>query len=67
MKDIIEDSVLAYLQNKLRSLMNERADLVATGGCESWDAYKHLTGVIEGLALAEREVLDLADRLKRAE
>lgn len=67
MNEIIEDSVLAYLQKKLRDLMNERADIVATGGCENWDAYKHMTGVIEGLAFAEREVLDLADRLKRAE
>jgi hypothetical protein len=63
----MEEKILEHLRNKMREMMNERADYISTGSCADWSDYKHLTGVIEGLALAEREILDIADRLKRAE
>lgn len=63
----MEGKILEHLRGKLREMMNERADILASGSCPDWSEYKRLTGVIEGLALAEREILDLADRLKRAE
>lgn len=63
----MEEKILEHLRSKLREMMNERADYLAAGACPDWSEYKRLTGVIEGLALAEREILDLADRLKRAE
>lgn len=44
---------------KLREDMNNYADDVATGTCRSFEDYKHLCGKIEGLALAERHLLDL--------
>jgi len=43
--------------------MNEIADHVSTGGCISWDEYNHQTGRIDGLALAERELLDLDSKM----
>jgi hypothetical protein len=63
----MEEKILEHLRSKMREMMNERADYISTGSCTDWSDYKHLTGVIEGLALAEREILDIADRLKRAE
>ena len=63
----MEEKILEHLRAKLREMMNERADYVATGSATDWSDYKHQTGIIEGLALAEREIMDLAERLKRAD
>lgn len=58
------DSFAAVLRDKLRADMNNYADDVATGQCIDYASYKHLCGVIQGLALAERHLLDL---VKKAE
>ncbi len=42
--------------------MNECSDHISTGSCKDFPEYKRMTGVIEGLALAEREVLDWKER-----
>ena len=47
--------------------MNERADDLAMGGAKSFDEYQRMVGVIEGLATAEREMLDLMEKQRRAE
>ena len=47
--------------------MNERADDLAMGGASSFDAYQKMVGIIEGLATAERELLDLLDKQKKME
>ena len=57
------DHTLEILRTKLREQMNELADIVSTGGCQTFEEYKNLTGRIDGLALAERELLDLDDKL----
>jgi hypothetical protein len=61
------DSNLKYLRDKIREMMNEFADYIATGSAIDWADYRHKVGVIEGLAKAERELLDLADKLKEQE
>ena len=58
-----KDDVLEHLRQKIREHMNTHADHMAEGGCKSYPDYTHQTGVIEGLALAERELLDLDARL----
>jgi len=58
-----KDPTMELLQKKLRELMNILADDVATGVCQTFEDYKQVTGKIEGLALAERELLDLDDKL----
>lgn len=63
--DFIGDTLIEKFRSRLRSLMNDRADNVATGSCTDFDEYKHQTGVIEGLALAEREFLDIVEELER--
>jgi|TARA_R100000781_G_C4076660_1_gene126313 hypothetical protein len=56
--DIKEQSLSTFLVKKIREIMNECSDHISTGGCKDFPEYKRMTGVIEGLALAEREVLD---------
>ena len=63
--DFIGDTLIEKFRSRLRGLMNDRADNVATGSCTDFDEYKHQTGVIEGLALAEREFLDIIEELER--
>lgn len=43
----------------LRKYMNEQTDNVALGGAQSFEDYNRLVGQIEGLAIAERELLNL--------
>lgn len=52
------------LRDKIRTDMNNFADDIATGRCQSFDAYKQLCGVIQGLAMAERHLMDLLDKLE---
>ncbi len=54
--------LIEKFKSRIRDLMNDRADNIATGSCTSFDEYKHQSGVIEGLALAERELLDWIER-----
>jgi hypothetical protein len=60
----VENNVLEYLRSKIRAIMNEHADHIATGGVTDWADYKYHVGVIEGLAKAERELLDMVEKLK---
>ena len=60
--DITQQSLSAFLKMKLRDLMNQHADHIATGACKDYSDYQKMAGVIEGLALAEREVLDWAEK-----
>ena len=58
-----KDQSFELLQEKLREIMNDVADSISTGSCENIEDYRHQTGIIHGLALAERELLDLDDKL----
>ena len=64
-EDFTGDTLIEKFKSRLRDLMNDRADNIATGSCASFDEYKHQSGVIEGLALAERELLDIIEELER--
>lgn len=59
------DDWMALLKQSIRKEMNQYADDVATGQCTSFEDYKRLCGVIQGLALAERLLLDLADKKEK--
>ncbi len=61
----VEDNVLEFLRKKIRDTMNEHADHIATGGVVDWPDYRYQVGVIEGLAKAERELLDIMERISR--
>jgi len=47
------------LREKLRTDMNNYADDMAGGACRSFEEYQKLCGLISGLAIAERYLLDL--------
>lgn len=65
MKDEVD--ILNYLVSNIRNSMNEMADHISTGGCESFDAYTKCCGIIHGLAVAEREILDLKSKYEEAQ
>jgi hypothetical protein len=50
------------LREQLRADMNNYADSLSGGACRSFDEYQKLCGVIQGLAIAERYLLDLAQK-----
>ena len=54
------------LREKLRTDMNNYADDCAGGACRNFDEYQKLCGIIQGLALAERHLLDLAKKVEEA-
>ena len=64
---MVEERLFEVYQKKLRERMNELADAVAIGSAQTYDEYRKMVGVIEGLALAERELLDLIEALKKGE
>ena len=57
------EDVFSLLKKKIRNQMNELADHLAVGSAKDMEDYRKITGIIEGLAWAEREVIDLEDRL----
>ena len=59
----MSDNVLLLLKKKLRGQMNEIADHLALGSAKDMEEYRKMCGIIEGLAWAEREVIDIEDRL----
>ena len=64
----MEDTkTLGILRKKLRERMNDIADTVAGGGAKDFGEYRNLCGQIHGLAVAEREILDLQSALEQSE
>jgi len=55
------------LRDKIRTDMNNSADDLAGGGCRTFEEYQKLCGIIQGLALAERYLLDLAQKVEDAD
>jgi hypothetical protein len=58
------DSVTGFIRKRIREEMNSLADHMAGGGCANIEEYRHCCGKIEGLAVAEREILDIEKRLQ---
>ena len=59
----MSDSVLLLIKKKLRDQMNELADHLAVGSAKDMEEYRKVCGIIEGLAWAEREIIDIEDKL----
>lgn len=51
------------LRSKIRTYMHEIADNLATGKAKDWEDYNKQTGMIAGLAHAERALLDILESL----
>ena len=63
---MIQDFV-RVLREKIRTDMNNYADDLAGGACRNVEEYQKLCGTIQGLAIAERYLIDLADKAERAD
>jgi hypothetical protein len=57
------EPLLRRLQEQLRDQMNTVADAVCTGTCPDHATYQWQTGKINGLAMAERLLLDIDEML----
>ncbi len=55
------------LRAEIRKDLNNYADDLANGACKTFDEYKHLCGVIRGLAYAESHLLSLLEKVKKNE
>ena len=54
------------LRDKIRTDMNNYADDIAGGACRNFEEYQKLCGIISGLALAERYLLDLLEKVEKS-
>jgi len=61
------DNFAGVLRDKLRKDMNDYTDDMANGVCVDFAGYQKLCGVIQGLALAERHLLDLVETQQKDE
>ena len=55
-------SLSEFMKKRLREGMNQHADHISTGACKDYSDYQKMAGIIEGLALAERELLDWVEK-----
>lgn len=61
----MDEKILTVLRTKIRTQLNDLADNIAGGSAKDFGEYRYMCGVIHGLALAERELLDLVESAKR--
>ena len=59
-----EGHILTRLQKFMREQMNDGADHLASGGTKDMAEYSRMVGRIEGIAMVEREMIDLSDKLQ---
>jgi hypothetical protein len=59
MSNLSESNIFDHLRKVVRLQMNELSDHISGGACKSFEEYSKCCGIIEGLAVAEREILDL--------
>ena len=59
------NNLLQAIQKEVRTQMNEVTDHIAMGGCKDMSEYSRNVGIIQGLAHAERTLLDLDERMER--
>jgi hypothetical protein len=62
----MSDPILSVVKDRIRVYLNDIADHMASGGCEKHEDYVRLVGKVEALALIERDILDLEQRLEDA-
>lgn len=62
-----EETVLGYLKTKFTEEQKSRVEFLANGSAGSMEEYKHVAGVIRGLALATEILEDLVHRLEKSD
>jgi len=59
------NGIFDYLRSNIRDQMNELSDHLSDGGCKDYSDYRKCCGIIQGLGLAEREILDAKDKYEK--
>lgn len=54
-----------HLRKRIREETASVTDVLATGGVKSFDEYRHMTGILHGLTLVDREINDLMDAFNK--
>jgi 2-keto-4-pentenoate hydratase len=49
------------MQERIRKEIAALSEDISSGSCNTFEAYRYFSGVIYGLKLAERDLLDLRD------
>jgi hypothetical protein len=62
-----DGTVLGYLKTKFTEEQQSRVEFLATGKAVSLEEYKHVAGVIRGLAMATEILDDLVQRLEKSD
>lgn len=57
------DALSLVLRN-LREQQNTLQEEMAKGCCKTFEEYKHMAGKMEGISVAEREILDMIERIE---
>lgn len=58
---------MQVIKGKIRERLNQIADDLAVGVALDYNQYKYLTGIIAGLAMVERDIVDLEEIQRNAE
>jgi len=58
-------SFVDHLRKRIKEEEARVADVLVTNGAASFEEYRHLTGIVHGLAYVEREINDLMDALNK--
>ena len=66
MSEAVSNNAFDILRKKIREEMNEMSDHISGGACSDYSEYSKCCGVIQGLAIAERELLDLKQKIEQA-
>ena len=63
----MNQTFVEVLRKKIREDLNNYADDIAGGACQNFEQYQKLCGVIQGLAMAEAYLLDLAKKVEESD
>ena len=66
MSDLVSDNLFEAVRKGIRAQMNEMSDHISGGGCSDFREYSKCCWILQGLAIAERELLDLKERYEKA-
>ncbi len=60
------DGLLAKIDRDLNEEAIAINDNIISGGCKDFADYGHQTGILKGLAMAQRAIRDLDEQLRKA-
>ena len=56
-----------YLCNELQKQIDAKSSFIAQGNCQTYEEYKHVAGIIRGLALAIDFIQDREQKITKDE